>query len=354
MSIVSDRLITTRSLPEDKRVERSTRPITLDDYIGQAQVREQMTLFIQAANTKRESLDHVLIAGPPGLGKTTLAHIIAREMQAPLKATSGPILEKAGDLAALLTHLEPNSVLFIDEIHRISPAIEEILYPALEDYQLDILIGEGPSARSIKIDLSPFTLIGATTRTGLLTSPLRDRFGIVQNLTFYAVQDLAQIIIRAANLLAIAITEKGALTIAERSRGTPRIANRLLRRAHDFSLVKGRAQLDQSTAVEALDFLSVDRKGFDDQDRNFLLILIHRFNGGPTGIESLAAAIGESLDTIEEVIEPFLVQQGFIVRTKRGRMASAASYAHFQLALPTHLREYRQMTLDEKQELESN
>jgi holliday junction DNA helicase RuvB len=352
--MTSDRVVAGYALLGEKRLERSTRPIQLSDYIGQTAVREQMEIFIKAAKIKNEALDHVLIAGPPGLGKTTLAHIVAHELQVQLKITSGPVLEKSGDLAALLTHLQPNDILFIDEIHRLTPTIEETLYPALENYQLDIIIGEGPNARAIKLDLPPFTLIGATTRTGLLTSPLRDRFGIIQHLTFYEVEDLAQIVMRAAKLLNIAIDLEGAMVIAQRARGTPRIANRWLRRAHDFNLVKGHAKIDKNTAEKGLDFLSIDQRGFDHQDRNLLLTLIKKFGGGPVGLDSLAAAIGESTDTIEEVFEPFLLQKGFIIRTRRGRMASAESYRHFGFTPPVQGYEWRQMTLDECNESESN
>jgi Holliday junction DNA helicase RuvB len=304
-------------------------------------------MFIQAARTRKEALDHVLIAGPPGLGKTTLAHIIAHEMGTQLKTTSGPVLDKAGDLAALLTHLEPRDILFIDEIHRLNPAIEEILYPALEDYQLDILIGEGPNARSIKLDLPPFTLVGATTRTGLLTSPLRDRFGIIQRLQFYTIEDLAQILMRSAIILNITLDEPGAQTIAKRARGTPRIANRWLRRVHDFAMVKGEAAITREVAEQALNFLAIDEQGFDAQDRALLLTLIEKFEGGPVGLDNLAAAIGEARDTIEEVIEPFLIQQGFIIRTPRGRMASAMSYQHFNISMPVRQTESRQISFDE-------
>lgn len=347
MITVPDRLVTTRPLPEETRTDRSTRPLRLADYAGQPQVREQMGIFIEAAKVRGEALDHVLIAGPPGLGKTTLAHIVAHEMGVQLKTTSGPILEKAGDLAAMLTHLEPRDVLFIDEIHRLNPAIEEILYPALEDYQLDIMIGEGPSARSIKLDLPPFTLVGATTRTGLLTSPLRARFGITQYLSFYNIEELAQIILRAAHILNIKIDEAGAQIIAKRSRGTPRIANRWLRRVNDYATIKGNTYIDAQTADQGLNFLAIDQHGFDNQDRTLLLTLIEKFDGGPVGLDSLAAAIGESRDTIEEVIEPFLIQQGFIIRTPRGRMASALCYRYFNHALPQRLYEPKQTTLDE-------
>ena len=316
-------------------LERSIRPKRLSDYIGQAAVREQMDIFIRAAINRHEALDHVLIFGPPGLGKTTLAHIIAHEMQAGLKQTSGPVLEKAGDLAALLTNLEPHDVLFIDEIHRLNPAIEEVLYPALEDFQLDIIIGEGPSARSIKLDLPPFTLVGATTRAGLLTSPLRDRFGIVQRLEFYPIPDLIHIIKRAAHILHVVIDENGADEIARRSRGTPRIANRLLRRVRDFAEVRANGMINESIAKEGLDLLNVDIRGLDVMDRKLLEIIIKKFQGGPVGIESLAATISEERGTIEDVIEPYLIQEGFILRTPRGRIATELTYQHFKLLLPT-------------------
>jgi len=333
---MSERLVTGEIKPQENILENSIRPRKLQEYIGQARVREQMEIFISAANKRGESLDHVLIFGPPGLGKTTLAHIIAHEMHANLKQTSGPVLEKAGDLAALLTNLEHNDVLFIDEIHRLNPAIEEILYPAMEDYQLDIMIGEGPSARSIKLDLPKFTLVGATTRAGLLTSPLRDRFGIVQRLEFYLVKDLTNIVIRAAKILNITIDEHGAEEIARRSRGTPRIANRLLRRVRDIADIKNDGFVDLTIAKSALEFLQVDSFGFDVMDRKFLLTLIEKFNGGPAGIDSIAAAISEERDTLEDVIEPFLIQEGFILRTPRGRIVTPRAYTHFGLKPPAH------------------
>ncbi|BBB15290.1 holliday junction ATP-dependent DNA helicase RuvB [Candidatus Rickettsiella viridis] len=344
--LLSDRLISAKKLSEDDKLMPRIRPLTLADYLGQSSVSEQMSLFIQAARARNEALDHVLIVGPPGLGKTTLAHIIANEMNVSLKQTSGPILEKAGDLAALLTHLEGREVLFIDEIHRLSPVIEEILYPALEDYQLDIMIGEGPAARSIKLDLPPFTLIGATTRAGLLTSPLRDRFGIVQRLEFYNVEDLSRIVIRSARILNVKIDPSGAMEIAKRARGTPRIANRLLRRVRDFAEVKADGHIDGSLAAQALDLLEVDRQGFDQQDRKLLLSLIEKFDGGPVGLDSLAAAIGEERDTIEEVIEPYLIQQGFMMRTSRGRIATKQTYLHFGLSFPAHLNADKQPLFD--------
>lgn len=343
---ISDRLIAAKKLSEDDKLLPRIRPLALADYLGQASVCEQMGLFIHAARARSEALDHVLIVGPPGLGKTTLAHIIAHEMGVALKQTSGPILERAGDLAALLTHLEAKEVLFIDEIHRLSPVIEEILYPALEDYQLDIMIGEGPAARSIKLDLPPFTLIGATTRAGLLTSPLRDRFGIVQRLEFYHVADLCRIVTRSAGILQVTIDSSGAMEIAKRARGTPRIANRLLRRVRDFAEVKADGKIDARLAVQALDLLEVDKEGFDQQDRKLLLTLIEKFDGGPVGLDSLAAAIGEERDTIEEVIEPYLIQQAFIMRTPRGRIATKKTYLHFALSMPSHLNGQKQLNYD--------
>lgn len=333
--IEADRIVTQKAHTQEDIIDRAIRPRALDDYIGQAHVREQMTIFIDAARKRQEALDHVLIFGPPGLGKTTLANIIAYEMNTNLKQTSGPVLEKAGDLAALLTNLKENDVLFIDEIHRLSPMIEEILYPAMEDYQLDILIGEGPSARSIKIDLPPFTLVGATTRAGLLTSPLRDRFGIVQRLEFYDVNDLAKIVRRSADILQLSMDEKGALEIARRSRGTPRIANRLLRRVRDVAEVKSNGQITHELAHYALNLLEIDQQGFDNMDRKLLLTIIEKFMGGPVGLESLAAAIGEERGTIEDVLEPFLIQQGFLMRTPRGRVATDQAYQHFEFDLPS-------------------
>jgi len=330
----TDRLVVMEQLSEDEVDDRIIRPKTLEDYVGQNPVRNQMEIFIAAAKQRQEALDHVLIFGPPGLGKTTLAHIIAHEMDVNLRATSGPVLEKAGDLAALLTNLEQDDVLFIDEIHRLSPHIEEILYPAMEDYQLDIIIGEGPSARSIKLDLPAFTLVGATTRAGLLTSPLRDRFGIVQRLEFYNVDELVCIIKRSANIFKINIDEQGAAEIAKRSRGTPRIANRLLRRVRDYAQIKADGDISQSVADKALDLLDVDLHGFDMLDRKLLLAMIDKFDGGPVGVDSLAAAISEERGTIEDILEPYLIQKGFMMRTSRGRVATQHAYAHFGINKP--------------------
>ena len=329
-----ERLISPAESADDGAVDRAIRPRRLQDYVGQPAVREQMEIFIGAARGRREALDHTLIFGPPGLGKTTLSHIIAHEMQVSLRQTSGPVLEKPGDLAALLTNLEAGDVLFVDEIHRLSPVVEEILYPAMEDFQLDIMIGEGPAARSIKLDLPPFTLVGATTRAGLLTSPLRDRFGIVQRLEYYSAEDLTHIVRRSAQILAIHADPEGAAEIARRSRGTPRIANRLLRRVRDFAQVKAGGQITREVADQALAMLKVDGLGFDHMDRRLLEAVIQKFDGGPVGVESLAAAIGEERGTIEDVLEPFLIQQGYLVRTPRGRMATQSAYRHFGLAPP--------------------
>jgi Holliday junction DNA helicase RuvB len=332
--IEQDRIISAHSKADEERQDRAIRPKLLADYIGQQALREQMEIFIRAASARQQALDHVLIFGPPGLGKTTLANIIANEMNVKIRQTSGPVLDKAGDLAALLTNLEAHDVLFIDEIHRLNPAVEEILYPAMEDYQLDIMIGEGPAARSIKLDLPPFTLVGATTRAGLLTSPLRDRFGIVQRLEFYSVEELAEIVLRSAKTLGIHIEQGGTYEIARRSRGTPRIANRLLRRVRDFAEVKGNGILTESIAQQAMSLLKVDANGFDSQDRKLLMTMIENFSGGPVGLDTLAAAISEERGTIEDVLEPYLLQQGFIMRTPRGRVVTQHAYLHFGLKPP--------------------
>ncbi|MCL5049633.1 MAG: Holliday junction branch migration DNA helicase RuvB [Firmicutes bacterium] len=330
--IEADRMVQGRATQEDEIIDRAIRPKLLADYTGQAHVVEQMSIYIEAARKRSDALDHVLIFGPPGLGKTTLANIIANEMQVSIKTTSGPVLEKAGDLAALLTNLEENDVLFIDEIHRLSPVVEEILYPAMEDYQLDIMIGEGPAARSIKLDLPPFTLVGATTRAGALTSPLRDRFGIVQRLEFYSVEELTSIVQRSADYLNLNMDQAGAHEVAARSRGTPRIANRLLRRVRDYAEVRADGVINREVAAAALDMVDVDKAGFDYMDRKLMLAIMEKFMGGPVGLDNLAAAIGEEKDTIEDVLEPFLIQQGFIQRTPRGRIATQHAYQHFGLS----------------------
>ncbi|PHX40729.1 ATP-dependent DNA helicase RuvB [Pseudomonas sp. NZIPFR-PS5] len=335
--IDADRLIAATGRDRDEQLDRAIRPLSLADYIGQPTVREQMELFIQAARGRSEALDHTLIFGPPGLGKTTLAHIIAQEMGVSIKSTSGPVLERPGDLAAILTNLEPHDVLFIDEIHRLSPIVEEVLYPAMEDFQLDIMIGEGPAARSIKLDLPPFTLVGATTRAGMLTNPLRDRFGIVQRLEFYSTVDLATIVSRSAKILGLYIEDEGAFEIARRARGTPRIANRLLRRVRDFAEVRAKGEITKAIADLALNLLDVDERGFDHQDRRLLLTMIEKFDGGPVGVDNLAAAISEERHTIEDVLEPYLIQQGYMMRTPRGRMVTRHAYLHFGLNIPSRM-----------------